>query len=148
MTEPVRRVTGGVDTHADTHVARVVDSATGHVAGTASFDNAATGHTELLGWMSSHGEVDKVGVEGTGTHGAGLARYLRREGVEIVEVDRPDRKTRRLRGKSDPVDAEAAARAAWQARRRASPRPATGWWRLCVSWRCCTSRRTRTAPGR
>jgi len=90
----------------------VVDSATGHVAGTASFDNAATGHTELLGWMSSHGEVDKVGVEGTGTHGAGLARYLRREGVEIVEVDRPDRKTRRLRGKSDPVDAEAAARAA------------------------------------
>jgi transposase len=62
--------------------------------------------------MSSHGEVDKVGVEGTGTYGAGLARYLRREGVEIVEVDRPDRKTRRLRGKSDPVDAEAAARAA------------------------------------
>lgn len=50
-------------------------------------------------------------MQGTGTYGAGLARHLRREGVKVVEVDRPDRKTRRLRGKSDPVDAEAAARA-------------------------------------
>jgi transposase len=111
MTEPVRHVTGGVDTHADTHVVVVVDSATGHMAGRAAFDNTASGHGQLLDWMRGHGVVDKVGVEGTGTYGAGLARHLRGHGVEVVEVDRPDRKTRRLRGKSDPVDAEAAARA-------------------------------------
>ncbi|HVL98672.1 MAG TPA: transposase [Egibacteraceae bacterium] len=112
MTDPARHVTGGVDTHADCHVAVVVDSATGHVAGTASFDNTAGGYHELLAWMRGHGVVDKVGVEGTGTYGAGLTRHLRRHGIAVVEVDRPDRKTRRLRGKSDPVDAEAAARAA------------------------------------
>lgn len=58
MTAPVGRVTGGVDTHADTHVAVVVDAATGHVAGTASFGNAAAGHTEWLGWMAGHDMVD------------------------------------------------------------------------------------------
>lgn len=149
MTEPVCHVTGGVDTHADTHVAVVVDSATGHVAGTASFDNTAAGYGQLLEWMRGHGQVDKVGVEGTGTYGAGLARRLHREGVVVVEVDRPDRKTRRLRGKSDPVDAEAAARAVLAGTATGTPpRPATGWWRPCASSRCCTSRRTRTALGR
>lgn len=111
MTEPACGVTGGVDTHAQVHVAAVIDSATGQVAATGSFDNTAAGYVQLLEWMCSHGVVDKVGVEGTGTYGAGLSRHLRDHGVEVVEVDRPDRKTRRLRGKSDPVDAEAAARA-------------------------------------
>jgi transposase len=111
MTDPVRRVTGGVDTHADVHVAVALDSATGHVAGAGSFAATAVGYAELLAWMRQHGHIDKIGVEGTGAYGAGLTRHLRREGVEVIEVDRPDRKTRRLRGKSDIVDAEAAARA-------------------------------------
>jgi transposase len=66
----------------------------------------------LLAWLRRFGLVIKVGVEGTGTYGAGLARYLASEQVELVEVDRPDRKTRRVKGKSDPIDAIAAARAA------------------------------------
>jgi transposase len=126
MTELVRHVTGGVDTHADSHVAVVVDSATGHVAGTGSFDNTTAGYAALLSWMNGHGAVDKVGVEGTGTYGAGLARHLHRHGVEVVEVDRPDRKTRRLRGKSDPVDAEAAARAALAGTATGTPKTRDG----------------------
>ena len=112
MAEPARHVTGGVDTHADFHVAVVIDSATGHVAGTTTVDTTTKGYATLLGWMCSHGVVDTVGIEGTGTYGAGLTRFLRAHDVDVVEVDRPDRKARRRHGKSDPVDAEAAARAA------------------------------------
>ena len=126
MTDPVRHVMGGVDTHADSHMVVVVDSATGHVAGTASFANTSGGYEQLLDWMQAHGVVDKVGVEGTGTYGAGLTRHLRREGVDVVEVDRPDRKTRRLRGKSDPVDAEAAARAALAGTATGTPKTRDG----------------------
>ncbi|MGH9149410.1 MAG: IS110 family transposase [Acidimicrobiales bacterium] len=70
------------------------------------------GYRQLAGWMRRHGELVRVGVEGTGSYGAGLARHLTSEGVEVVDVDRPNRQTRRRRGKNDTVDAEAAARAA------------------------------------
>jgi transposase len=66
----------------------------------------------LLAWLPALGALVLVGIEGTGVYGSGLARYLQAEGVPLVEVDRPDRKARRWQGKSDPVDAEAAARAA------------------------------------
>lgn len=98
----------------------MVDS-TGRILGTASFPTTPAGYRRLLSWMRRHGVVVRVGVEGTGSWGAGLARYLTGEEIEVVEVDRPNRQLRRLRGKSDPVDAEAAARAALAARRTGTP---------------------------
>lgn len=121
-----RRVTGGVDTHAEVHVAVVVDSATGHVLGTGCFETTPRGYRALLGWMRGKGVVDKVGVEGTGCYGVGLTRHLTAMGVEVVEVDRPDRRARRRHGKSDPVDAEAAARAALSGRATGTPKQRDG----------------------
>ncbi len=66
----------------------------------------------MLSWLQAHGQVQQVGVEGTGSYGAALSRHLRAAGITVVEVDRPDRKARRARGKSDPLDALSAARAA------------------------------------
>lgn len=105
-----RSVTGGVDTHKDQHVAAVVDSS-GRILGTEAFPATKAGYGRLLEWMRRYGRLERVGVEGTGTYGAGLARYLGADGVAVVEVNRPNRQTRRQRGKSDTVDAEAAARA-------------------------------------
>jgi transposase len=110
LTQPTTRVIGGVDTHADVHVAAALDD-TGRILGNESFETTAAGHRQLLAWLRRHGELVRVGVEGTGSWGGGLARYLTTENVEIVEVDRPNRQLRRRHGKSDPVDAEAAARA-------------------------------------
>ncbi len=105
-----RAVTGGVDTHAETHVASALDGI-GGLLGTASFPVSAAGYGELLDWLASHGTVVKVGVEGTGSYGAGLARYLAAAGVMVVEVCCPNRQERRRTGKSDTLDAVAAARA-------------------------------------
>jgi transposase len=110
FTEPATKVIGGVDTHKQFHVAVVINMI-GHVLGTGRFDANPTGYQSLLDWLSSFGVVYKVGVEGTGAYGAGLARHLQADGVIVVEVNRPNRQTRRRKGKSDPTDAEAAARA-------------------------------------
>ena len=93
MTDQRRDVTGGVDTHPDQHVAAVVDSA-GRILATEAFLATAAGYGRLLAWMRRHGRVVKVGVEGTGSYGAGLARYVAVEAVEVVEVNRPNRQTR------------------------------------------------------
>ncbi|GGZ87443.1 hypothetical protein GCM10010389_27280 [Streptomyces echinoruber] len=114
-------VTGGVDTHKGTHTAAAIDSA-GRVLGSAQFPAFALGYRKLLAWLKSFGVLLVVGVEGTGAYGAGLARYLRECDVAVVGVDRPDRKTRRWQGKSDLVDAEAAARAALAERRTGTPK--------------------------
>ena len=113
-------VIGGVDTHKDTHTAAAIDQA-GRVLGTAQFPppRPATG---LLAWLRGFGRLELAGVEGTGAYGAGLSRYLHDRGVAVVEIDRPDRKTRRSQGKSDPIDAEAAARAALAGRRTGTPK--------------------------
>jgi len=111
VTDERRLVIGGVDTHKDVHVAAAI-SEVGRVLGTAEFPTTTSGHRRLVAWLRHHGEIAKVGVEGTGSYGAGLARFLAAGDVEVVEVDRPNRQLRRRRGKSDPVDAEAAARAA------------------------------------
>jgi len=103
-------VIGGVDTHGHTHQAAAIDSA-GRILGGAELVACAQGYRELLAWLRGHGSVDSVGVEGTGSYGAGLCRHLLAEGVRVLDVDRPDRRTRRTRGKSDPIDAESAARA-------------------------------------
>ena len=118
-------VVGGVDTHRDTHVAAAVDTA-GRLLGTASFAVNAAGYRDLVAWSRSHGQVACVGVEGTGSYGAGLARHLRCQGVGAVEVNRPNRQTRRRRGKSDTVDAEAAARAALCGEATAKPKSSDG----------------------
>ena len=117
IVEADRSVTGGVDTHLDVHVAAALDGL-GGVLGVESFATSPAGYRELLEWMSSFGTVARVGVEGTGAYGAGLSRYLHRQGVEVIEVDRANRQARRQAGKSDPADAVEAARAAQSGRAR------------------------------
>jgi transposase len=115
-------VTRGVDTHVDVHVAAVLDLL-GRTIATATFPASGGGYEELLGWASSHGLVARAGVEGTGSYGAGLARFLAATGVEVLEVTRPAREDRRHAGKSDSTDAIAAARVVLA--ERASARPKT-----------------------
>jgi len=109
MPYPDRRVTVGVDTHADLHVAAVLDEQ-GRLLSAESFPTTAAAHRRLESWATAFGRP-VFGVEGTGAYGAGLARHLLAHGHRVVEVDRPHRRTRRQRGKSDAIDAEAAARA-------------------------------------
>jgi len=123
--DPGRPVTGGVDTHKDTHVAVVVDEV-GRVLGTKVFPADARGYARLHTWMASYGALVKVGVEGTGSYGAGLARHLGAEGITVVEVVRPNRQVRRRRGKSGPTDAEAAARAALNGEASGDPKSRDG----------------------
>jgi transposase len=108
-------VTGGVDTHLDNHVAAALDPL-GRLVGTESFEANAAGYKALVSWLEGFGDVTKVGVEGTGSYGVGLARFLRRRGLEVVEVNRPNRQARRNHGKSDTLDAIEAARAALSGR--------------------------------
>jgi transposase len=110
MVESTIEVTGGVDTHLDTHTAAALDGL-GRLLGHATFPTTPGGYADLLAWLQRWGTVVAVGVEGTGSYGAGLARNLTGQHIRVVEVDRPDRRNRRKHGKSDPVDAEAAARA-------------------------------------
>jgi len=118
-------IAGGVDTHQDTHTAAVIDLV-GRVLGTQQFPATAAGYAALLAWMRGFGQRLRVGVEGTGAYGAGLARLLRDEGVDVIEVDRPDRKTRRFQGKSDPIDAIQAAKAALAGERTGTPKQRDG----------------------
>lgn len=118
-------VIGGVDTHGRMHQAGAIDTA-GRMLGTEQFEVSTAGYARLLAWLRSHGELAKVGVEGTGSYGAGLCRYLLSQGVDVIEVDRPDRKTRRSRGKSDPIDAEAAARSVLASTATALPKDRSG----------------------
>jgi transposase len=110
MPKRTRVVIGGVDTHGRTHHAAVIDQQ-GRLLDDQEFSATSEGYRRLLGWLRRHGRLHAVGVEGTGSYGAGLAGYLLDQRVVVIEVDRPDRRMRRQRGKSDPIDAEAAARA-------------------------------------
>jgi transposase len=125
MTSSGLDVFGGVDTHGRTHHAAVVDGA-GRLLGDAEFAATAAGSVALLAWLAGFGRLSRIGVEGTGTDGAGLARYLAHQGAEVVEVDRPDRKTRRRPGKSDPIEAIAAARAVLAGTATGVPKTRTG----------------------
>lgn len=109
-TLPEHEVTGGVDTHVDTHTGAALDEL-GRLLGHETFPATAYGYQQLLVWLSGFGCVIAVGIEGTGSYGAGLARHLTANGIRVLEVDRPDRRARRKHGKSDPADAVAAARA-------------------------------------
>jgi transposase len=110
IADPGRRVTVGIDTHGEVHVVAVLDER-GRLLATGSFATTSSGHRRLERWAVRFGAVEAFGVEGTGAWGAGVARHLAAAGHRVVEVDRPDRSTRRRRGKSDTIDAEAAARA-------------------------------------
>lgn len=103
-------VTVGVDTHADSHVAVALDQL-GRLLGTRTIPTTPAGYAALLAWATTLGWVDRIGVEGTGSYGAGLTRWLRAHGQVVIEVDRPDRAARRRHGKADDLDAHAAARA-------------------------------------
>lgn len=111
MTTLARSITGGVDTHLDVHVAAALDER-GTLLGVESFETSTRGYRKLLAWLASFGHLELVGIEGTGSYGAGLTRHLHEAGVAVVEVDRPNRQRRRRKGKSDPEDAVSAARAA------------------------------------
>ncbi len=116
-----RRLVGGIDTHSDTHTATALE-VTGRLLGTQTFPATTDGYAALLGWLTGYGEVVVVGIEGTSSYGCGLADYLAEQHVPVLEVDRPDRVTRHRRGKSDPVDAEAAARAVLSGRATGLPK--------------------------
>ena len=125
MTHHAPEITGGVDTHGLTHHGAVIDPLGRHLADQ-EFPATIAGYRDLLSWMHSHGTLLAVGVEGTGAYGAELARVLAAAGVAVVDVDRPDRKTRRMKGKSDPIDAYAAATAVASGRATGSPKSRTG----------------------
>ena len=115
-----RPITGGVDTHLDVHVAAALDG-NGGVLGVESFPTTTAGFAELHAWLASFGTLDRVGVEGTGAYGAGLARFLRGDGRggdrgRTVRTVRPAAR----HGKSDSIDAIEAARAALSGRARGS----------------------------
>src|SRR5262245_55468909 len=103
QTPTAQLVTVGVDTHADQHVGAALDQL-GRLLGTRAVPSTAAGFAALLAWARRFGAVERVGIEGTGAYGAGLCRWLRARGLEVVEVGRPKRGPRR-RGKSDPLDA-------------------------------------------
>ncbi|GJD59743.1 IS110 family transposase [Methylobacterium dankookense] len=120
-----RRVIGGVDTHKDLHVAAVVDGRD-RVLATASFAATRQGYRQMLIWMRSFGSLRRVGVESTGSYGAGLLRFLQRAGIEVLEVTAPDTQDRRRRGKNDDFDAQSAAHAAFAGTRTVTPRTRDG----------------------
>ncbi|WP_327708018.1 IS110 family transposase [Streptomyces sp. NBC_00464] len=122
---PAGEVILGVDTHRDAHVAAVL-SVTGAVLATDEFPATAAGYRDLLKWARTLGGVGRAGVEGTGSYGASLSRYLLAQGVDVFDVNRMDRADRRRRGKSDPLDAQNAARAVLSGRARARAKSGDG----------------------
>lgn len=122
---PVRRIAVGIDTHKHSHVAVALDEL-GDRLGELTVAADRAGHERVAGWAAGHGRVIAFGVEGTGSYGAGVASYLQRQGHRVIEVNRPDRRERRLNGKSDALDAENAARAVLSGRATATPKTADG----------------------
>jgi transposase len=147
IVDSARLVVGGVDTHRDTNVAAVVDM-NGGVLGVESFATTAAGHRSLSSWMSGFGTIERVGIEGTGAYGAGLARYFHADGVVVIEVDRPERQKRRKHGKSDQLDAVEAARGALSGRCKGHAKSGDGHSEalraLLVAKRSARSTRIRT----
>jgi len=119
------KITLGVDTHKDTHVAVALDELGRHM-GTLSIPTNTAGYRELLGWARELGSIEQVGVEGTGSFGAGLARLLKAEGIPTREVIRSKRCDQYRSGKSDPIDEEAAARAVMAGTATGEPKDANG----------------------
>ncbi|WP_460494869.1 IS110 family RNA-guided transposase [Dactylosporangium cerinum] len=115
----------GVDTHKDVHVAAVITTLGVHVAD-ATFPTTAAGYQQLLTWAHSFSILDRAGVEGTGSYGAALTRHLRRHQITVIEVNRPDRAAHRRHGKTDTIDAVAAAHAVLSQRATTTAKTADG----------------------
>jgi transposase len=147
IVEETRAITGGVDTHAESHVAAALDPI-GGLLGVREFPATPAGYVRLLEWLGGFGTLCLVGIEGTGSYGAGLGRHIAAAGVRVVEVDRSDRQDRRRQGKSDPLDAISAARAAQSGRASGAPRGRDGQVEairaLMVAKRTARSERTQT----
>ena len=140
-----RRITVGVDTHLDLHVAHANDQL-GRRVDTIGVPTTPGGDQHLLAWARGLGEVEAWGVEGTGSYGAALARFLHAAGQVVLEVNRPDRQARRRHGKTDPVDAEAAARAVQAGQVTVTPKAGSGQVEMIRSLRVAraTAMRART----
>ena len=115
----------GVDTHKHIHVAAILDT-TGGIQATMMIATDTGGFQQLLAWAQSFGQIIAFGIEGTGSYGAGLTSFVRRKGYKVIEVNRADRRMRRLVGKSDTLDAENAARAVLSGFATAEPKTADG----------------------
>lgn len=125
MTNSNLEVLGGIDTHTDSHAAAAID-AQGRLLGTHEFPTTAAGYQRLAVWLHSFGRLRAVGIEGSGSYGAGLCRYLQAGGSTVVEVNRPHTHTRARRGKTDAVDAEATARKVLSGECTTIPKDTTG----------------------
>jgi transposase len=134
MTDQRAGVVAGVDAHTDEHHVAVVDGQ-GRLLGAAVFPTSAEGYARLIGWLRRYGEIDRVGVESTGAYAAGLVRELVADGIRVVEVNQTHPHARQRLGKSDPIDAELAARV-WRQPAGGSP-PRSRW---SVSAPCWPSR--------
>jgi hypothetical protein len=125
MTHLERSVIGGVDCHQLTHHAVAVDDR-GQRLGDHAFAATSRGYDQLLTWLQQFGRIDRLGVESTSSYGAGLTRSLLRQGIRVIEVNQPHRQLRRRKGKSDPIDAEGAARKVLSGEATAVPKDTTG----------------------
>ena len=115
----------GVDTHKDQHVAVAIDGR-GVRLGENHVPATTCGYEELERWSRSLGAIHSFGVEGTGSYGAGVSRFLTGRGYTVIEVNRPDRSVRYRKGKSDPTDAEMAARGVLAGVADATPKSGEG----------------------
>lgn len=120
-----RQVVAGVDAHSDEHHVAVLDLRGRLLAG-AAFPTTAAGYQALILWLRRHGRIERVGVESTGAYAAGLVRALIAAGIDVVEVNQPHAHARQRLGKSDPIDAELAARAALSGTATAVPKQTNG----------------------
>lgn len=125
MTQERRGLIAGVDAHADEHHLALLD-AQGRLLETAAFATTRAGYRQLIRWLGQRGEIERVGVESTGAYAAGLVRRLLAEGIEVVEVNQPHPHARQRLGKTDPIDAELAARAALSGQASALPKHTNG----------------------
>jgi transposase len=119
------KVIAGIDTHADTHHVAIITETGAHVADK-EFLAVSSGYRKIIDFITGFGPVLAAGVEGTGSYGAELARVLTKDGIQVLEVMRPNRQGRRLKGKSDPLDAYQAAESALAGRGTATPKARDG----------------------
>jgi transposase len=142
----VKEVVLGVDTHLDVHVAVALDRLGRHM-GESKIPTTLRGYGQLVRWAQGFGVVRCAGVEGTGSYGAGLARYLRKAGIAVFEVERPKRRHLRREGKSDSRDAEAAARAVLSGEATGVPKSGDGRVEMIRVLRTARRRRRRYTQG-
>jgi transposase len=125
MTNKHLKVIAGIDTHADTHHVAIITETGAHLADQ-EFLAVGSGYRKIIEFITGFGPVIGAGVEGTGSYGAELTRTLSKEGIQVLEVMRPNRQGRRLKGKSDPLDAYQAAESVLAGRATATPKARDG----------------------